>query len=213
MVTCVRRRRFNSWRVCVPEMVVMSALSASNPGTARAARIAYVVRIVVVAALAIAILRFVWTYKTVRVPEWNDQMEPTLAPGDKVLLHRGIAAAEQFDRGEMVVYAVKGAEGVSVRFGRVAALPGDKVELTDVPGREVLVNGEPLAYAAELTSPIVPQPKDQKGSRRERGIDAVPEGALYLVNDNLRSTLADSRRLGPIVDDAFAGKVVMTLGR
>jgi signal peptidase I len=174
----------------------------------RAARIAYVFRIVVLALTAFAVLRFMWTYKTVRVPEWNDQMEPTLEPGERLLVHRGMVRAGAFGRGEMIVYAVSSSEGVSLRFGRVAGVPGDEVRLSDVPGREVLVNGQPATYAPTLQS----APGGGSRDAAPRPV-TVPECALYVVNDNLFSRLSDSRRLGPVTEAAFAGKVVMSLNR
>jgi len=186
----------------------MPGLKPSQPGTEKTARIARWVRIVVFAAMGIAILRFMWTYKTVHVPSYDDQMAPTLEPGDRMLVHRGMVEASDFSRGEMVVYAVSSAEGVTLRFGRVAGVPGDRVQVTTEPGREVLVNGEPAAYAPVLQSPMKPV---DKGGVEKRDPVRVPEGSLFLVNDNLYSDIADSRKLGPIPQSAFAGKIVMSL--
>jgi signal peptidase I len=187
----------------------MTALGASQPGTERAAKIAYVVRIAVTAALALMALRFVWTYRTIRIPEWNDQMAPTLSPGEKVIVHPGKRGASQFGRGELLVYAVRAVDGVSLRFGRVAALPGDRVDRGGEGSAGVLVNGAPPADAPVVLSPAEPQSDDTGGEAPARV--HVPDGTVYVLNDNTTSTLSDSRTLGPIDERAIQGKVVMPL--
>jgi signal peptidase I len=166
------------------------------------------VRITVFVVMGITILRFLTTYKTVSVGSYNDQMAPTLEPSHRMLIHRGMVEASDFSPGEMVVYAVSDADGVSVRFGRVVAVPGDTVQVTNETGREVLVNGEPTAYAPELVSPA--EAVDKNIAKKHDPV-VVPEGSLFLVNDNLYSDLADSRTLGPIPEQAYAGKIVMSL--
>ena len=187
----------------------MPSDDAPKTGMERAALIARVVRIVVFAAVAITLLRFMTTYKTMRVQSWNDQMEPSLAPGTKLLVHSGMLTAGRYSGGEMVAYAVESDGRVSVRFGRVAAVPGDEVKLSDEPGREVIVNGTPMAFTPVLVSPLEGE-EAQPRPKIDTGEILVPGGTLYVVNDNLSSTLSDSRRLGPIYEQALAGKVVMS---
>lgn len=129
----------------------------------RAAKIARVARIAVLAGVALLVVRFALTYRSVRVPEENDQMAPTLHPGAKVFLHRGFRRAKDFRRGYIVVYVARvgGAGAVEFRFGRVVATPGDRVELEPGPAgasdAEVRVNGEMAFYSPELeTVPAEP---------------------------------------------------------
>jgi len=174
------------------------------------ARIGLAVRLGIALLVTGLVLRFMWTYGTVKVPDWNDQMAPALPPGGRVLVCRAARRARDLARGEMVAYAVRGADGVSVRFGRVAALPGDKVEIrprAGGPGEEVLVNGEPVPWGPELVLPA--SPAGERSDELEPRTEVVPENALFLLNDRRFSRVADSRRLGPIPQEAFAGKVVM----
>jgi len=122
----------------------------------RAAKIARVARIAVFAGVALLFIRFALTYRSVRVPEGNDQMAPTLEPGAKVFLHRGFRRAKDFRRGYIVAYVARvgGAGAVELRFGRVVATPGDRVELEAGPAgisdAKVRVNGETAFYSPEL---------------------------------------------------------------
>jgi signal peptidase I len=121
-----------------------------------AAKIARVARIAVFAGVALLVIRFALTYRSVRVPEGNDQMAPTLEPGAKVFLHRGFRRAKDFRRGYIVAYVARvgGAGAVEFRFGRVVATPGDRVELEPGPAgvsdAKVRVNGEMAFYNPEL---------------------------------------------------------------
>jgi len=183
----------------------MAMFDAAQPGTERAAMIARIVRMAVMAVVAVAVLRFFWTYGTLRVQDWNDQMSPTLAPGDKALVHKGIRTIAQLGCGELIVYRVGNADGVTLRVGRIAAMPGDTVEVRP-GGREVRVNGVVPAHAPVLLS----APEAREGAEAA-SVTRVPERAVYVLNDNLASELADSRKLGPIDEAAVAGKVVMSL--
>ena len=122
----------------------------------RAAKIARIVRIAVFAGVALLFIRFALTYRSVRVPEGNDQMAPTLEPGAKVFLHRGFRRAKDFRRGFIVAYVARvgGAGAAELRFGRVVATPGDRVELEAGPAgisdAKVRVNGEMAFYSPEL---------------------------------------------------------------
>lgn len=163
-------------------------------------RLALAVRLAVVTAVLVLVLGFMRRYDTVSVPDWNDQMYPAVQPGGRVLVRRNMRRAADFSRGDIVAYAARGAEGISARFGRVAGLPGDRVEVRD--SGEVLVNGEPVVWGSEL---YVSARADLQARQ-----EVVPEGALFLLNDKRSSALADSRKLGPIPEGAIAGKVVMS---
>lgn len=185
------------------------------PGDRRAAKIARVVKIAVFAGVVLMVLRFALTYRSVRVPEGNDQMAPTLEPGARVLVHRGFRRAKDFRRGYIVAYAAQAGEGeaVELRFGRVVAVPGDRVELEprrgDASRAEVRVNGEIASYSPEIET----GGEGGVSFSPRGGLEpiVVPDGALYLVNDRRSSGLADSRRAGPVDERSFVGKVVLTL--
>ena len=142
----------------------------------RAAKIALAVKIAVFAGVVLLALRFALTYASVRVPEGNDQMAPTLRPGAKVFLHRGFRRARDFRHGYIVAYAARGGEegAAELRFGRVVGLPGDRVALKPGPGgasdAEVRVNGEIISYSPEIeTGPTEPTGEVTRGRTPGRG--------------------------------------------
>lgn len=136
-----------------------------------AAKIARVARIAVFAGVALLVIRFALTYRSVRVPEGNDQMAPTLEPGAKVFLHRGFRRAKDFRRGYIVAYVARvgGAGAAEFRFGRVVATPGDRVELEPGPAgasdAKVRVNGETAFYSPELETVPAEPTGDAVGGR------------------------------------------------
>jgi signal peptidase I len=165
-----------------------------------------------VLVLAVIVLRFVVTYRTVRVPEKNDQMAPVLRPGSRVMVHLGYDSAAEFERGDILAYAVRapGSGRAEVRFGRAAGLPGDRVEVRGPSGpgpAEVLVNGEPARYGPVLGTPD--EAGGETGEIRPRTV-TVPEGAVFVLNDRAGSELEDSRAFGPLAESAVVGKVVTT---
>jgi signal peptidase I len=121
-------------------------------------------------------------------------MEPTLNPGDQVLIatraYRSVGPA----RGDLVVF--KGPDGPLVK--RVAAVAGDEVGIED---GQLVVNGR-----------IVPEPPVDLNTvdGLYYGPVTVPPGSIFVLGDN-RANSVDSRTLGPVRLDALIGQVMLRL--
>lgn len=180
--------------------------------------------LVLAVALLLALLVRTFLVQTFSIP--SDSMEPTLAPGDRVLVWRVDAAS--VERGDVVVFDGTGTfvdapadpEGLA-RIGtavgqvlgfrpgesdfvkRVVGLPGDRITCCDDEGR-LLVNGVPLeetyVYPGDAASEL-------------RFDIEVPQGRLWVMGDH-RSDSADSRAHlgspggGTIALDDVVGRVV-----
>ena len=118
---------------------------------------------------------------------------PMLKDGDLCVVFR----LASLNSGDAVVYQ----QGSEVRFGRIVAIPGDTVDLSD---DTLTVNGygvfEDAVYpttgeGAGITFPYT-----------------VPEGAYFILND-YRPDILDSRSFGAIQRDAVKGKIVFVMRR
>lgn len=153
----------------------------SSPDSSPAQRHA----IVIGAAVLLVALSLRLLTEAYAVP--SSSMEPTLVPGDHLIVIRYLGARPQ--RGHVVVF--DDAAGTA-RVKRVIGLPGDSVQIEH---GQVLVNGEILvedAYAAPSLSAA--------GS-----VHVVPAGHYFLLGDN-RDHSADSRSFGFVPDHAVVGR-------
>ena len=132
-------------------------------------------------------------YRPVQVVQQS--MEPTLHPGDRLLVNTWKVQRRLPKRGTVVVLQSH-EEGVWL-VKRVVAVAGDKV----ATGRWGLwLNGrwvkEPYAvpYGAE-TTPVV----------------TVPADSVYVLGDN-RPESNDSRDFGPVFGDEIVGEAVAVMG-
>ncbi|GAA4965333.1 signal peptidase I [Kineococcus glutinatus] len=181
--------------------------------------------LVLAAALVLSLLVRTVLVQAFSIP--SDSMDPTLVPGERVVVLRS-AVAGDISRGDVVVFDGAGtfapapepatgparigeAAGVLLGFRpgevdfvkRVVGLPGDRVTCCDDTGR-ITVNGEPLE------EPYV-HPGDAPSEVR---FDIeVPAGRLWLMGDH-RSDSADSRAHlgdpggGTVAVDDVIGRVV-----
>ncbi|WP_432499619.1 signal peptidase I [Kineococcus gynurae] len=189
------------------------------------------VRIVVAltVALVLALLLRTFVVQTFSIP--SDSMDPTLRPGERVLVWRSLGdPAADLRRGDVVVFdgsgtfapsppeptglAALGAaigQGLGFRPGeadfvkRVVGLPGDRISCCDAQGR-LLVNGEPVdePYLFAPGSPASATAFDIE----------VPAGRIWLMGDN-REQSTDSRSHlgspggGTVAVDDVIGRVVL----
>ncbi|WP_432565586.1 signal peptidase I [Kineococcus sp. SYSU DK003] len=182
-------------------MTTTQQRSASPAGRQRS----HGARAVVVLAVALLIVLLVRTFVAQSFSIPSDSMQPTLEPGERVLVWR--VDADDVERGDVIVFDGTGTfadsppepEGLA-RLGaavaavlgfrpgesdyvkRVVGLPGDRVTCCDDQGR-LLVDGEPLEEpyvfpgdaASDVTFDI-----------------EVPDGRLWVMGDH-RSDSVDSR--------------------
>ncbi|MBI2214721.1 MAG: signal peptidase I [Acidobacteria bacterium] len=120
-----------------------------------------------------------------RVP--SRSMEPSLTPGDQVVVMR-FHARDSPRRGEVVVF--EDDEG-RAWIKRVIGLPGDSVA---VDGGRVTVNGTTLS-----------EPYARKGGGHERSVHLVPAGHYFVLGDN-RASSDDSRVWGFVTRESLRGR-------
>ncbi|HET9672464.1 MAG TPA: signal peptidase I [Actinomycetota bacterium] len=155
----------------------------------------------VVAALALAIVIKSFLVQAFFIPSVS--MEPTLLPGDRILVCRVCTVFDDVAHGDVIVFVdpnpgpradrgIVGAflhwlgEGIGVArperddfIKRVAALPGDTWEIA---------NGRLLVNGAEVDEPYLGEEPDT----RDFGPEVVPDGMLFVLGDN-RAHSGDSR--------------------
>lgn len=139
--------------------------------TYRARRVYAAVFELLLAALILSLLFFVWL-RPVRIT--GDSMAETLMDGEIVLIDRLARFWKLPERGDMIAFATD--EGLFIK--RIVALPGETVEIAD---GDVFIGSVPLderlyAHGGIDTMPPV----------------TVPEGSVFVLGDN-RAKIYDSR--------------------
>jgi signal peptidase I len=173
--------------------------------------------VLIVLAFALALLLKTLVVQAFYIP--SGSMEPTLKPGDRVLVNKLFDSAE---RGDIVVFSdprpgpqpdrgiVGGflhwlSEGLGVArpadedfVKRVIGLPGETVELR---------NGKLFVDGTQVDEPYLKGPPDT----RDYGPVVVPEGKLFVLGDN-RMNSNDSRfGLGFVPIDKVVGEAFVTI--
>lgn len=122
-----------------------------------------------------------------RVRVENISMQPTLKPGEFVLVHKLAYRFGEIQRGDIVVFHYSPQEDY---IKRIIGLPGDIVEIAD---GLVKVNGYPLK------EPYINAPPMYTGSWQ------VPEGKVFVLGDN-RNQSSDSHTWGFVPIENIVGK-------
>lgn len=174
--------------------------------------------VLVVIALALALIVKTFLVQAFSIP--TGSMEPTLVPGDRVLVNKIAYRVGDVGRGDVVVFRDPSyrepdrsalgavvhwiAQGIGFSLPkseflikRVIGLPGDRVEIRS---HVVLVNGQPL------TEPYLTDAA--RASMIDYGPVDVPNDRLFVLGDN-RGHSGDSRVIGfiprhDVVGRAFA---------
>ena len=167
-----------------------SQKSAPKQKSVLKALLGLVIKLAVIAAVGWAMLTFV--FGAFRMA--GNNMYPMLKDGDLCVTYR----LEEYHSSDVVVYRVNG----QIHFGRVIARMGDTV---DADEQGVLVNGshpsEEVFYPTDmllstaLTLPVT-----------------LGEGQFVILND-YREDLSDSRTYGVIDAEALEGKVIFIFRR
>lgn len=127
-----------------------------------------------------------------RVRVENISMEPTLQPGEFILVNKLAYRLGEFRYGDIVVfhYPPNPAEDY---IKRVIGLPGDEIT---VEKGQVFVNG----YG--LSEPYISSPPDYGGEWK------VPDDAIFVLGDN-RNQSSDSHSWGFVPRDYVVGKALV----
>ena len=126
-------------------------------------------------------------------------MEPTLEPGQYVLVDKLSPHFTDYRRGDVIVFEPPAGyreDGQDVPFiKRIVGVAGDRVDVHD---GAVWVNGaklnEPYVYPGQETDPIT----DQSSW-------VVPDGYLFVLGDH-RQASQDLRAFGPIAKSSVIGR-------
>jgi signal peptidase I len=150
--------------------------------------------IIIVAALLVALVIKTFLFQAFYIP--SESMEPTLKPGDRVLVNKLSYDLHSIRRGDIVVFkrppAEAGNPAIKDLIKRVVGLPGETIEER---GGKVYINGQPLkesylpagTYTTNLRTLV------------------VPRGKYFVMGDN-RSNSSDSRFIGPIPGSLIVGR-------
>jgi len=166
------------------------------PRSRRAGRIAFWVLV----GLALAVLVTSVAIPVVTIQPYLEQstsMQPTLAPGDRILAVEGSSGLRRGDIAVLRVPAsVSGTDDLFVK--RVIGLPGDHVACCNAKG-QVTVNGKALSenYLYPGNRPS-----------RTRFSFTVGKGEIWVMGDH-RNISVDSRRWGPVPLSGVVGRVVL----
>lgn len=139
--------------------------------------------------LAIA-LYFLIDAVIARVRVENISMQPTLQPGEFIVVNKLAYKFSDFQRGDVIVFHYSPQEDY---IKRIIGIPGDHV---DVSNGVVRVNGVPL------DEPYIASPPEYTGSWE------VPEDMVFVLGDN-RNQSSDSHRWGFVARDSIVGKALV----
>lgn len=125
-------------------------------------------------------------------------MEPTLLPGDLLLVDEYNPKVTGYRRGEIVAFTPPGSAADSMAFAkRIIGVAGDTIDLS---GGSVFVNGielsEPYVDVGQVTEPLGGQSHF-----------VVPTAAVFVLGDR-RESSSDSRVFGAVPIANVAGTVV-----
>ncbi len=168
---------------------------AGSPGGGSGARAIVEWVIILVAALTVAVVVKTFLIQAFYIP--SGSMEPTLKPGDRVLVNKLSYDLHGIHRGDIVVFKrppSEAADDPAIRdlIKRVIGLPGDRIE-----GRDglVYINGqlqkEPYLPPGTVTTTLP--------------LMTVPAGTYFVMGDN-RGNSKDSRFIGPIPGHLIVGR-------
>lgn len=132
----------------------------------------------------------------------SGSMEPTLKPGNRVLVDKLSYDLHSVHRGDIVVFSRPPTEtNASIKdlIKRVIGLPGDTIQ--SGPNGEIFIDGklinQPWLTSSAKADPGPPVPKL-----------TLPRNEYYVMGDN-RGDSEDSRYIGPISGNLIVGRAVL----
>lgn len=146
---------------------------------------------IVIAVVLALVIRF-FIIEPFYIP--SGSMEPTLEPGDRIIVSKVNYRFGEPQRGDVIVFRYP-LDPDTDYIKRVVAVGGDRVEGR---GGKLLVNGK-----------VVPEPYlAAQGAFGDFGPVDVPEGHLFMMGDN-RNNSKDSRFWGPLPRENVIGKALV----
>ena len=149
----------------------------------------FVVEVLQTLILAL-VLYLLIDFMIARVRVENISMQPTLKPGEFLIVNKLAYRLGQFHYGDIVVFHYNPQEDY---IKRVIGLPGDEVEINE---GKVYINGE------QLQEDYLVSPPAYTGSWQ------VPEGRLFVLGDN-RNQSSDSHKWGFVPTENVVGKALV----
>ncbi len=166
----------------------------ARPGRGSSSRAIIEWVVIIVAALTVAIVVKTFLIQAFYIP--SGSMEPTLKPGDRVLVNKLSYKLHDVHRGDIVVFKRPPSEAddptIKDLIKRVIGLPGDRIE-----GRDgvVYINGQPLK------EPYLPPGT----TTTTLPLQTVSAGQYFVMGDN-RGNSKDSRFIGTIPKNLIVGR-------
>ena len=161
------------------------------------------------------------------VVPFESNMAPTILEHEVILVDRAHRQLSDFERGQLVLYEEPGEEEGLSRIGRLVALPGDQVLLSE---GQLIVNGQavPQFELDEATRAMVVSAIGDRADAMRVWFEVVEgrkyvvvgprqaifgqapdwtlsEGEFLVFNDD-RMNRDDSRNFGPLQEDRIVGK-------
>jgi signal peptidase I len=184
--------------------------------------------VIIVAALLVAFIIKTFLVQAFYIP--SASMEPTLKPGDRVLVDKLSYKLHSVHRGDIVVFKKPADDddpGVTDLIKRVIGLPGETISCeqgstTGCTDSEILINGKPISQPWLKTSQSLgvdpfTSPGPQITNQNELGVYdcankgtpqnfcVIPKGDYFMMGDN-RGDSSDSRAIGPIPKHLIVGR-------
>jgi signal peptidase I len=164
---------------------------------------------VIVGAIAVAFLVKTFLIQAFYIP--SSSMEPTLQINDRVLVNKLSYDFGDVNRGDLVVFErpenlVSNTDDL---IKRVIGLPGETIELID--GR-VFVTGQGLSepYVGDVPTNWLGFDETARELCGGDEICTIPDGYYFVMGDN-RTGSTDSRRFGPIEEEAIVGRAFLRI--
>lgn len=157
----------------------------------RSAWVSFLLETIQTIVMAVA-LYFLIDSVVARVRVENISMEPTLQPGEFILVNRLAYRLGDFNYGDVIVFHYP-PNPQEDYIKRVIGLPGDEVKIQD---GVVTVNGYPL------TEPYISAPPQYTGTWK------IPEDQIFVLGDN-RNSSSDSHSWGYVPRENVVGKALV----
>jgi signal peptidase I len=167
--------------------------------------------VIIAAALIVALLIKTFLIEAFYIP--SASMQPTLVPGDRVLVNKLSYDLHGIHRGDVVVFKRPPLETdltIKDLIKRVIGLPGECIWAAD---GQVTINGkvlkEPYLPADDPTNfaGVTPREPDYDSARN---CVLIPKGEYYVLGDN-RGNSRDSRYIGPIPANLIVGRAFVVV--